>query len=841
MGGELDVKNNTYYFSFPNVHVDKETHRNLSLIYSNYVHSTHKSFGIGIFVNNGNINFFTSNDDIYSLKTIYKNLERDHIIGKFDIRHFNYNFTSAFTKKDFINPYNEKIDFFEYIISYISWFHDISFLLYIILEPWYYEKNRKVFKIRIKLSLDDKNYSDKLISIIESYWGNANNRLKMVPENRINIFYKKYAYLDNTFFHTIIPYPGEHILKIKKKNVENDIKIKIPIGNDSVSSREINLLFNEYDGSTTFIIGQTGSGKSTLLLNIFSKIKELDYPIIVLDPTGDLAKKMINITDEKRTIYISPIEVPVSMNLMKSAHENIKYSAPKIAEDLIMMLKDVTESESKIPGGLVGTKIEDIIRNSVAGLAELPNTTILDIYDIISNEEKRKMFYSISKNEEFKNFLERIENMDDEDIGSTRRVLSFIKTNPILKEMLCSRSPLFDFGEIFEKNMIVIINGDRSNIGENVSKFILSSILTMIWINVQKKNKKAFLILDEIQEYSNSSLNEMVSMGRKNNVEILMATTHLSSLKPGIIDSLMANAKNFVIFKSSPSDSRDFSEKIGIDKNILINLDIGKAYFHSSYYSGIINTHNIKFIEKDYKNIISYSKMYVHNIPKKNKSIIYDTIFLKSINVEPSIEEIKNIRAYSKTGDQDSIEEELKDLLDNGEIEIKNNVISLKNNIVLDKRIEKLISLGLLIRENGENKYLCFPYPGFGSLNFFEKVNVEFLENEIVLNDKIYSLEEFLQIKNDDKLLKLIENMFGSLDGKNIIITSSRKISECFRKFYPNESKYYGNTLERAIKNELLRNKKAELIKTKIGKISMRVLKLNISKTPDCNIYIDNS
>ncbi|MGC8992552.1 MAG: hypothetical protein ACP5JE_03185, partial [Thermoplasmata archaeon] len=120
MGGELDVKNNAYYFSFPNVHVDKETHKDLSLIYSNYVHSTHRSFGIGIFVNNGNVNFFTSNDDIYSLKTIYKNLERDHIIGKFDIRNFNHNFTSAFTKKDFINPYNERIDFFEHIISYIS-------------------------------------------------------------------------------------------------------------------------------------------------------------------------------------------------------------------------------------------------------------------------------------------------------------------------------------------------------------------------------------------------------------------------------------------------------------------------------------------------------------------------------------------------------------------------------------------------------------------------------------------------------------------------------------------------------------------------------------------------
>jgi septin family protein len=120
--------------------------------------------------------------------------------------------------------------------------------------------------------------------------------------------------------------------------------------------------FLRNEGQSTLLLGETGSGKSTLMVSVFKSLSELNFPILVLDPTGDTVERIMGSMDEKianRVVYISPVDSPVSMNLLEiPGYIDREIAVTRLAEDIIQVLRNVTEAESGIQGGLVGSRIE---------------------------------------------------------------------------------------------------------------------------------------------------------------------------------------------------------------------------------------------------------------------------------------------------------------------------------------------------------------------------------------------------------------------------------------------------------------------------------------------------
>ncbi|MGC8663846.1 MAG: helicase HerA domain-containing protein [Thermoplasmata archaeon] len=720
----------------------------------------------------------------------------------------------------------------------------------------------------------DRNF----VSIISNYMSNNHSKMYFKRSGSIKENFLRAGLINDLNACLFIPYPGKILEKSGiasrfVQEIKNDAELSsIPIGRSISSGKPYYLKIYEKNGQSTFLLGETGSGKSTLMLSMLLNIINEDKPIILIDPTGDTAKEFIKRIGKdllKRVIYIDPVYTPVSMNILDIPDgKNRDLAITRIAEDTIQVLKNVTEAESGIPGGLVGSKIEEIMRQSISGLINIKGSTLLDISYIITKQSVRKHLKNISNDIEFRDFLEDLEHFSIDDVSSTRRILSFLKTNPVLRTMMCNRKTKFRLSDAMEKNMIVIVNGERGRVGERVFTFILSSIISMIWISLQERDEKnsVFLFCDEFQDYINSSFEDMVILGRKERLNLFMATTHLSTIPENVRDSIMANVKNYILFHLSPSDARDFSEKFSIGKNEFLNLVPGIAYFKNPYESDVcrivpllsdIKGNEDLFIEKS-KSFVSFDNSVSPFLDLRDEavSIFLDSLLLDKMHLVKNISNIINLRK--------SIPQELKSMFDDDPAFIKEileklvleKVIKFKNDEIEisdlwnlftydendRKTVEKLLSLGLMIRINSQKplSLTCIPYytNSFNPLhkNFFTvgidtESDIIITKNEKINCDHCYSFENFMKIIPKDNLIDIVMGIcLGSTD-EDVLITTTHRIADALRKFDNKIDLRYGKDLERIVKKTLLDNNYAKDGKRIIiDGIRIKTLEINLKE-----------
>lgn len=858
--GNLIDKENTYRVYLPvDDSLNSEIHRELVSKFFHLIHGLCFNVKLILKIDGNGSSFYVSfPSDPKLLKTVYRNLTDVNItktrieIGQPDLIYSSF----QTNKKYFLGPERDFVDFFEYVLSYRNRIHGSS--LFVILDiggtnvPFRIDYHGLVFKLKINI-LVFGNFPelDNFISLVSNYWSNSNCSLKFKKINSLKKLKRGSGLLCDRNIDLTMPFPGKILenagiaVRFVKKGIIESAWKSIIIGRGLTTGKMNDLKIYEKDGQSMFLIGETGSGKSTLLSSIFFEVSDENRPVIVIDPSGETAKDILKRIDKdliKRVIYISPVETPVSMNILDIPDGmNRDLAVSRIAEDTIQVLKNVTEAESGVIGGLVGSKIEEIMRNSISGLANIRGSTLLDISYIITKPEVRKHLRKISADPEFRDFLEDLDGFSNDDVSSTRRTISFLRSNNVLRSMMCSRRPLFSVADALKKNMIVIVNGERGRVGERVSTFILSSIISMIWISMQERSEKenVFLFCDEFQDYINSSFEDMLILGRKERLNLFMATTHLSTVPENVRESIMANAKNFLLFKLSPSDARDFSEKFSIEKKDLMNLTTGIAYFRTPYVSEMCEIKNsMPELKGNERTIIEKSKSYistdngispVFNIYDEAISMFLDIKFLNYMHLSSNVSNIVSLREripqetkYLYEDEPSFIKEVLEKLSREGLVKFEKDEIKINdlwNMIASDgidrKLIEKMLDLGLMLRieRNETPVFIAFPYSSksFNPLNKkYFRIGID-VESDITINkksnlkcDNCYSVDEFLKLNIQDDLVEIIMGIcLGSTDG-DVVVTTPHRIAEALRKIYIDIDSKYGPTLERTIKKTLL-------------------------------------
>src|ERR1039458_10196562 len=137
----------------------------------------------------------------------------------------------------------------------------------------------------------------------------------------------------------------------------------------------------------THIIGATGTRKSTLLLNLIRQDIEKNQGVGVLDPSGDLIDRILDIIPDSRmddVILVNPYDTdfPIAFNILQAQNEDEKNI---LASDLVSMFRRLST--------YWGDQMDVVMRNAIrAFLESSTGGTLADLQSFLIDEDFKKQF-----------------------------------------------------------------------------------------------------------------------------------------------------------------------------------------------------------------------------------------------------------------------------------------------------------------------------------------------------------------------------------------------------------------------------------------------------------------
>lgn len=333
-------------------------------------------------------------------------------------------------------------------------------------------------------------------------------------------------------------------------------------------------------------IGRTGVGKSTLLEHmVISDIKKGDG-VAVLDPHGDFIERLLQLIPEKhveQVIYFNPGDsdwVPL--------WNPIKQMVPgqdigRTADDIVQAIKSFVSSTGW------GDRLEHLLRNIIFSLIHLPDSTFLDISNLLrnkSNESKvlRRKILEVLENETARQFwLHDYERYRKDDLGPPRNKLSKLLVTGTVSLMLSQPENRLNFRKIMDEGMIFLANLSTVStmLRSVLGSFILSNlhIAALSRSSIPIDERKQFHIhVDEAHRFMTDTIEDLIAETRKYKVSLNLAHQYMSQFGKRKSDAL-SSVGSCIIFNVDKTDAgyltKDLRGLVKVDD--LISLEVGEA------------------------------------------------------------------------------------------------------------------------------------------------------------------------------------------------------------------------------------------------------------------------
>lgn len=336
-----------------------------------------------------------------------------------------------------------------------------------------------------------------------------------------------------------------------------------------------------------YIIGKTGMGKSTLLENmIYSDIAN-GKGVGVIDPHGDLADAVLKFIPSDRTNDVvvfdpSDREWPVAFNML----ENVDPAFNSIvASGLVGIFK-------KIYADSWGPRLEHILRNTILALLEYPNTTMLGILRILSDETFRRQVVKKITDPMVKSFwMNEFGQWDQkfrtEAISPIQNKVGQFLSSPIIRNIVGQPKSSIDLRFAMDKGKIIVCNLSKGKIGEDNSALLGAMLITKFQLdamsraNIVEKERKDFsLYVDEFQNFATEAFATILSEARKYRLNITMANQYIAQMPDEVRDAVFGNVGSLLSFQVGFDDAEYISQQFAeeVTANDLINLDKFSVY-----------------------------------------------------------------------------------------------------------------------------------------------------------------------------------------------------------------------------------------------------------------------
>jgi energy-coupling factor transporter ATP-binding protein EcfA2 len=365
------------------------------------------------------------------------------------------------------------------------------------------------------------------------------------------------------------------------ESVAGTAEFLLPVGR-TASGRVVGPLLEVRQGRHLAVLGETGMGKSSLLVSLCRKVVATSG-LILFDPLGETARA---VRDElprmarDRVLWIAPGATP-GLNALEGIGSGGADGAARrerLLNDLVHSLRRV-RSGRYADSSFWGPRLEEMLTRALRAAAAFPGGTLVDAQALLASGGRGFRVVPPEAADVVRDLGDRIRSRP-EDADGARRLLYEVTRSTILVQMLCDRRPTLTAAELVAPGRIVLIAGNAAEVGESTARYLLSVYLALVWAQLLARGdeSKTFVVLDEAQWFVHESLAEMLRLGRRRNVHAVIASQAIRSLPEAVADAVWTNVADFVAFRGSPDEAREFARAApGVRPEAVLSLSRGEA------------------------------------------------------------------------------------------------------------------------------------------------------------------------------------------------------------------------------------------------------------------------
>ena len=323
----------------------------------------------------------------------------------------------------------------------------------------------------------------------------------------------------------------------------------------------------------TYIIGKSGTGKTTLIANMAIDDIRKGRGVAVIDPHGDLCNTILDYIPSNRIndcCYFNPADPDYvyPLNVLEAQNESQK---ELVASGVISIFKKLYGNVSW------GPRLEHILRNAVLTLVNTPDSTLVDVVEILTNKTYRERVVTNLKNPTLKNFwVNEFDRMDDKFQSEAvspilNKVGQFIASTNIRNTVNHAKSKI-RIQDIMDQKKILIADLSTGKLGEDNSALLGAMLITQIQLSAMNRVFQSnedrtdfYLYVDEFQNFATEAFIKILSEARKFKLNLIVANQYMNQLERPIQDAILGNVGSIMSFVVGNQDAFILQKEFGTE------------------------------------------------------------------------------------------------------------------------------------------------------------------------------------------------------------------------------------------------------------------------------------
>jgi len=320
-----------------------------------------------------------------------------------------------------------------------------------------------------------------------------------------------------------------------------------------------------------YIVGKTGTGKSTMIANMAINDMRNGEGVAVIDPHGDLSNALLDFIPSNRindVAYLDPSDTQHPFHLNPLEIEN--------AVQREIVASGIVSIFYKLYAHSWGPRLEYILRNTILTLLHVPNSTLLLVPELLTNEKYRQKVVEKLPDQVLKNFwLNEFSKMSPQLRSEAimpilNKVGQFLSSQTIRNIVGYPKSTI-NLETMMNEGKIILMNLSEGKLGEDNSALLGAMMITKIQLAAmsrvyqhEEQRRDFYLYVDEFQNFATSSFVKILSEARKYRLDLTLANQYIGQIEEEVQDAIFGNAGSIVSFGVGATDARPLAREFGL-------------------------------------------------------------------------------------------------------------------------------------------------------------------------------------------------------------------------------------------------------------------------------------